>query len=194
MKFRVILTALAVAVSTAFLSGCQHNIAKLQKYDGTLDEKSAVVIAKVDNADYIFIKQYDPEDPDFADVEYRIVQPMKSLMPYNYTKSIYNVEPGTYYISYAFEYDSKTGALKQTNEPGITDEDQVTYAAFTVKPGDVLYVGDVHVNWVTNDLDKRFAIAGDVDQVKKDLNLNGRRDIADKLQVANLHDAGSKSW
>lgn len=183
---------MAVALSL-LLCGCQYSSSKLAKYKPELGQPSALIIAKIDNADYVNIKRLTPVATDSQDAdnplyapEYTIVHPIVSPFPYKYTESLYTIEPGTYYISYAY-MDNPTddnARTRTTKCQGLDREQQPIYGAFTVHEGDVLYLGDIKVNWRNSNPRQMFCMIDNLPCVKRDLNRAGYAELAQKIKLA----------
>lgn len=125
-----------------------------------------------------------------SSIEYRIHKPNRTFNIYNYTKSIYTIEPGIYYISFAFyEHNS---AVSFTRLPGITPAGMVQYGAFNIKPGDVLYLGDIDFDWVDMDKPNMVKVIDNFNDVQKDLISEGYRDLAIKIKPAQFYKNGTK--
>ena len=120
---------------------------------------------------------------------YRVLKAPKFLNT-GYSKSIYTIEPGTYYISYAYCNDDNDERF--TKLPGLTADGAVEYGAFVVKPGDVVYLGDIEVDWLRPSSDKMFVVGGDLNAVKKDLLSANYNDIVSKLKMATYLPRGSR--
>jgi hypothetical protein len=189
------------------LCGCQSQSSKLVKYDPALGKPSALIIAKIDNADYINLKRLDPKHvrtdstipagctvaPGSAgavegdvDVEYTIVHPIIWPVPHKYTDSIYSIEPGTYYISYAY-LDNPTddnAPIRSTRCDGLDSDNKPVYGAFTVREGEVLYLGDIKVNWLNRNPSQMFCMIDNSMCVKRDLTRAGYAELAQKVALA----------
>ncbi len=122
---------------------------------------------------------------------WRLFKPTISLAtPFNYSKAVYTVEPGIYYI--AFAYAETNAVPSYTRDPGVTQHGEVMYGAFEVKPGAVVYLGDLDFNWITMNKNKQVNIINNISAVKNDLRANGKNNLAEKLEVANFYPRGSK--
>lgn len=222
--------------SSLFLSGCGHNVAKLQRYDpyAQYAPGQAVVIVKINNMNYLDLSRVDRitpsqqmQDPiDIAEKtdnldptqmqsgyrkldlrnafktahghklkpiianEYRILKAKRWVLPYTYAESMYTIEPGVYYISYISA--ERDGQFFYTGKPGITAQKTITYGAFDVKPGDVLYLGDIECEWRHTHQIKKINIQNNIIQVKKDLQSAGLEQLAQLVQTAQFYKTGSK--
>lgn len=121
--------------------------------------------------------------------EYRIHKPTIFFSVFNYSKATYHLEPGIYYISFAF-YEQKSN-VHFTRLPGIKNG-VIQYGAFEVKAGDVLYFGDIDFDWINMDKPKMITITNNFNEVKKDLINSGNRDLAVKITQAKFYPSGSK--
>lgn len=185
---------LIIITTLVLLVGCQADTANLTRYEKNLaeDKPSAILIAKVDNADYIDIhkltapEQKTADDDIYTVNEYRIMQSMRTPLPlYSYKQSIYVIDPGTYYITYAFSYDN--GILKQTDCENTNNPDK-SYGTFTVKDGEVVYLGDLKVNWAENkNPSKIIEVKNNIREVKIDLVKAGYPEMARKVELAQIN-------
>lgn len=122
--------------------------------------------------------------------EYRIHKQSRIFGVFSYAKSIYNIEPGIYYISFAY-YDHNS-SVSYTRLPGVTDNGVVQYAAFEIKAGDVLYLGDISFDWVNLDKPNMISVHNNFTEVKRDLIEEGHKNLAVKIAQAKLYPYGSK--
>jgi hypothetical protein len=121
--------------------------------------------------------------------EYRIHKPSYLFNVFNYTKATYTIEPGIYYISFAF-YEHNHN-VNFTRKPGISKTGVVQYGAFEVKAGEVLYLGDVDFDWVNIDKPKMIHIVNNFNDVTKDLIASDHRDLAVKIEPAQFYPHGA---
>lgn len=168
------------------VGGCKQGAANLSKYDPKLGTPSAMLIAKVEDADYINIKRVQDTVDGELDDEFSIKQPPRSPIPYKYTQSIYTIEPGTYYISYAFysNYNNPNARLRYTKNDGLDCQQQPVYGKFTIEPDQVLYLGDIQVNWIAKDPHNMFCKIDNLATVKRDLRKAGYKELSEKIQFA----------
>lgn len=122
--------------------------------------------------------------------EYRIHKQNRFFSPHSYSKAIYTIEPGTYYIAFAY-YDHNSDVYF-THLPGITRDGVVQYGAFEIKPGDVLYLGDVGFDWVNIDKPNMVNLKNNFVTVQKDLIEHGHRELAVKIKMAKFYPAGTR--
>jgi hypothetical protein len=122
--------------------------------------------------------------------EYRIHKPTFLFSVFNYSKATYTIEPGIYYISFA--YYEKNSDVHFTRLSGLTKNGVVQYGAFEVQPGDVVYLGDVDFNWVNIDKPNMVSIVNNFNEVKKDLISSNNRELALKVTQARFYPAGSR--
>jgi len=119
---------------------------------------------------------------------YRVLKANR-LLNYGYANSVYTVEPGTYYISYA--YSDEGNVERHTQAPGLTETGTVEYGAFEVKAGDVVYLGDIEAEWLSKDPSKMFHISGNLNLVKQELIAANHSALAEKLQTATFLPSGT---
>ncbi len=168
-------------------SGCKQGATNLSKYDPKFGTPSAMLIAKVEDADYINIKRiHSTSEIDLDDDEYSIKHPPRSPIPYKYTQSIYTIEPGTYYISYAFysNYNNPNARLRYTKNDGLDCQQQPIYGKFTIEPDQVLYLGDIKVNWISKNPHNMFCKIDNLAEVKRDLRKAGYKELSEKVSFA----------
>lgn len=222
--------------SSLLLTGCGHNVAKLQKYDphSQYAAGQAVVIVKINNMNYLDLSRVDkitpsqqiqdsPEVAEKADNvdptqmqssyrkldlrntfktahghklkpiianEYRILKAKRWVLPYTYAESMYTIEPGIYYISYISA--ERDGQFFYTGKPGISAQKTITYGAFDVKPGDVLYLGDIECDWRHTHQIKKINIQNNIVEVKKDLQAAGLEQLSELVHTAQFYKTGTK--
>jgi len=130
-------------------------------------------------------EQYDIDNQN----TYRILKANR-VFNYGYANAIYTVEPGIYYISYAYSDENNTE--RHTQAPGLNADNVVQYGAFEVKAGDTLYLGDLNFDWLQKNPEKMVSIDGDLNTVKQELNASQYQDIASKLKQATFWAGGHK--
>lgn len=184
-----ILKTLIVFSVIVFL-GCGAQIAKLQTLDKTdlAPGQRATIVVKIDNFDYLDLVKYDPENPQMAK-PHRVLKPSRVLV-YNYSQSVYALEPGIYYISF-LAIDSDKGVY-YSDAPGINAEGKIAYGAFEVKAGEVLYLGDLECQWQSTNKVRKIRVKDELTMVKKDLAFAGHNDLAAKIVKGKLMLNGSK--
>ena len=111
-------------------------------------------------------------------------------MPNSYAESVYVIEPGTYYISMA--HVEKDSLVAYSTEPGITHNNIVTYGAYAIKPGDVVFLGDIKCNWVNTALKGISISQQSIGQAKRELSGAGNAKIAEQLRLAEIYQPGTK--
>lgn len=183
--FKSLIVLCAVA-----LIGCGAQVAKLQTLDKSdlAPHQRATVVVKIDNFDYLDLVKYDPANPQMAK-QYRVLKPNRVLV-YNYSQSVYALEPGIYYISF-LAIDSDKGVY-YSDAPGINAEGKIAYGAFEVKAGDVLYLGDLECQWQSTNKVRKIRVKDELNSVKKDLAFAGHNDLAAKIVKGKLLLNGSK--
>lgn len=120
---------------------------------------------------------------------YRILKANR-MFNYGYANSIYTVEPGIYYISYA--YSDENNSERHTQAPGINADNVIQYGAFEIKAGDTLYLGDIDFDWLQKNPAKMVTISGDLNIVKQELNAAHYQDLASKLKAGTFLAGGHK--
>lgn len=111
------------------------------------------------------------------------------MFVYNYVQSLFTIEPGTYYISF-LAIDSDKGVY-YSDAPGLDPKGRVEYGAFTVQPGEVLYLGDVDCQWKSTNKVKKLTLQDQISEVKKDLDSAGHPDLAAKIVNAKFIPRGA---
>lgn len=182
-KFLIIVTSL-------LLFGCGNEIAKLPRFDGPKQQADqSLVVVKLDNFDYLDITRIEePVDKDSKPLQYRIMKTPRLLLT-TYTKSLYTIEPGTYYISF-IAIDSDKGVYYSA-APGIDAQGKIAYGAFKIHPGDVVYLGDIECRWQSTNKIKKILQLDKLAEVKRDLNSAGKGDLASKIVPVKLYSSGT---
>jgi hypothetical protein len=176
------------------VSGCTPESGRAPKYQSiSFDPKTkAVVIVGTKNITFMDLVRYTGNDAE--DIEkYRVVKSNHALNLFGYTNSIYTVEAGMYYIDYAF-YDHENSTY-YTKAPGITADGEVSYGAFEVKPGEVVYLGDIEFNWLkqnSSNTNNIVSVTGDLKEVKQEIKASEHRSLAAKLAKGKFLPKGSK--
>lgn len=139
----------------------------------------------------LFARKTDPDDAEnFPKGTYRILKNNRMLNLYGYASAIYTLEPGIYYISYAYYDDGST--TYTTKQPGLNSQQQVEYGAFEIKPNSVVYLGDIEFDWANVDHSKIVKITDNMQQVKQELLADNQRPLIAKLTPAKFYPSGSK--
>lgn len=121
--------------------------------------------------------------------EYRIVRGSRSFIPYTYADSIYTIAPGVYYISF-IEYQNES-TMYHTITPGIDKQGMVTYGAFDIKPGAVLYLGDISCTWKGRNQVQKLNVTHNLVEVKQNLISAGYQKLAEKIDTAKFYSSGT---
>lgn len=129
-----------------------------------------------------------PVEPAVANA-YRIVRNSRSFIPYSYADSIYTIAPDVYYISF-IEYQNEA-TMYHTVAPGIDKQGMVTYGAFDIKPGAVLYLGDINCTWKTRNQIQKINVTDKLADVKQNLITAGYQHLAEKIKTAKFYPAGT---
>lgn len=125
-----------------------------------------------------------PVEPQISN-DYRIVRNSRSFIPYTYADSIYTIAPGIYYISF-IEYQNES-TMYHTVNPGLDKKGIVTYGAFEIKPGAVLYLGDISCSWKGRNQIKKLDVTYNLAEVKKNLIAAGYPTLAEKIEIAKFY-------
>lgn len=181
----------------ALITGCANQIAKLPKYDKSLknDPQQATIVLRIDNFDYLDLKRVNKGTAEdiktlaLANDEYRVLKPSRLIIPYGYAQTLYTIAPGTYYI--ASLVNNAEAGVYYSAAPGLDANNVVNYAAFTVKPGDVVYIGDIECQWQSTNKVKKLVMHDKLAEVKKDLTIAGFADLATKMSKAEVYARGS---
>ena len=185
-----------IAICAINLSACMGNVTGLPKYDAKSPDSQnrAVVIVNPTNASGVSIIRFDNNynDPKTRK-EYVFGGKDMALFFGSYRQVVFSVEPGVYYISNARYTDGVYDYF--TTAPGLTPEGYVVYGAFEVKPGDVIYVGDIWFNW-RKKKDYEFLVLGKhLDKVKEDLLAKDEyKALVPKLKETKFYYSGSKIY
>lgn len=121
---------------------------------------------------------------------YRILKSSRMLNVFGYATSVYSVEPGIYYISYA--YNDAEGTAYYTKSAGLSSDNIVVYGAFEIKPGTVVFLGDIEIDWLQETNSAMVKIGGNIANVKNELAAAGHTDLSAKLTQAKFYPAGYK--
>ncbi len=139
----------------------------------------------------LFARKSDPADAEnFPKGTYRILKNNRMLNLYGYASAIYTLEPGIYYISYAYYDDGST--TYTTKQPGLNSQQQVEYGAFEVKPNSVVYLGDIEFDWANVNHNKILKLTDNMQQVKQELLADNQESLIAKLTSAKFYPSGSK--
>lgn len=125
----------------------------------------------------------------FPKSEYRILRPNAFFLPFSYAHTIYHIQPGTYYISYV-AIESQAGVY-YSEAPGLNNAGTIAYGAFTIKPGEVLYLGDLECQWHSSNKIKKFQVVDKLTTVKKDLYSAGLTELSEKITNAKFYTSGT---
>ncbi len=120
--------------------------------------------------------------------EYRILKPNFFFTPFSYARELYAIEPGTYYIS-LLGIDSEQG-IYYSDAPGVNKDGIIAYGAFEIKPGEVLYLGDIECQWRSTNAVKKILVHDKLAAVKKDLQDAGLHQIAAQITTAKMYTHG----
>ncbi|MCA9339271.1 hypothetical protein KC939_02900 [Candidatus Saccharibacteria bacterium] len=171
-------------------------MAKLQPYEpNAAGSEPTLVVVKINNFDYLDIRRISNNSQEnnksiVNNDEFRILKSSYFFKPFTYANTIYSIEPGTYYISF-IAIDSEQGVY-YSEAPGIDVAGSITYGAFEIKPGEVLYLGDLECQWRSTNKVKKFIAHSNFVEVQKDLSSAGLSKIAAQIQPRKLIPAGSK--
>ena len=176
--------------SLLMLVGCTSEVAKLPHMDPNMRiaQDRAVLVVKVGNFDYLDITKVDSADPKSRSVKYRILKPSKMFLD-TYAKQIYDIEAGTYYISFV-AIDSANGTY-YSEAPGLDTHGSIAYGAFNIKPGEVLYLGDFDCRWQSSNKIKKLSLINNMTEVKRDLESAGHSELAAKVVMAKFYARGT---
>lgn len=180
-----------VVLSVFLLSGCTTQVARLPLHNDKAypTNDNAILVVKLDNFDYLDITKIDENAlPVTPPVQYRILKPQRLFIA-SYAKSMYAITPGTYYISF-IAIDSDKGVY-YSEAPGLDAQGTVAYGAFTVRPGEVIYLGDLECQWRSTNKVKKLSLLHKLAEVKKDLDLAGHPDLAAKIVDAKFFPRGA---
>lgn len=183
-KFSVVGFAILV------LWGSAAHSAKLQKYDPQVmyAPNQAIVVVKLHNLSYLNFTRLHKTNSSITN-ELTIMRPMRSFLPYSYSHSVYTIRPGIYYISFLeYQTDRK---LFHTIDEGLDGAGNVSYGAYNIQPGEILYLGDIECEWRTNSRVSKLQLKNNLEEVKKDLYQGGYEEIAEKITIAQFYPRGS---
>ncbi len=176
----------------------RYNLRRLFANNNPPQEEVASANNVVSSSDQVRSPERKIDDPQdlVVDHEYRIHKPSTFFNLFSYAKCTYILKPGIYYISFAF-YDPNMDVNPNQNTeftrlPGVSRNGVVQYGAFKVQAGDVVYVGDIALNWVDQNSKEFVAIDGDIANVKTDLIAAGEDTIAKRIQQAKFYRRGAK--
>lgn len=136
----------------------------------------------------LFSGKPSPVEPQVLN-EYKISRGSRSFVPYTYADSIYTIAPGVYYISF-IEYQNEA-AMYHTMTPGIDKQGMVTYGAFDIKPGAVLYLGDISCTWKGRNQIQKLNVTHNLVEVKQNLISAGYKKLAEKIDTAKFYPSGT---
>lgn len=129
-----------------------------------------------------------PVEPEVSN-EYRIVRNSRSFIPYTYADSIYTIAPDVYYISFV-EYQNES-TMYHTTIPGLDNQGVLTYGAFDIKPGAVLYLGDINCTWKGRNQIQKLNVTDKLADVKQNLITAGYPKLAEKIETAKFYPSGT---
>jgi hypothetical protein len=122
--------------------------------------------------------------------EYRILRNSRSPIPYTYADSIYTIAPGVYYISFV-EYQNES-TMYHTIAHGL-NKGVITYGAFDIKPGAVLYLGDISCTWKGRNQIQKLNVTHNLVDVKNNLVSAGYQKLAEKIDIAKFYPASTSA-
>lgn len=182
--------ALIIFLSTLCLVGCF--VPDMQRCSGSNYTKAdAVMITDLKNADSIRVIKFDQNYNTKQRKEFKLsgIPKFASLHLGSYRQTVFITEPGIYFISSAAYTVGNTRYI--TALDGITPEGRIIYGAFEVKPGDVVYIGDLKFNWYKKG-SKFIEVNSQFPTVIRDLEASSKyRDLAPKLKPAKFYPSGS---
>lgn len=123
--------------------------------------------------------------------EYKVLRNSRCFVPYTYAESIYTIAPGQYYISFV-EYQNQSN-MYHTINPGLNSNGSVAYGAFDIKPGAVLYLGDISCTWKSRNQIKKLSVVDNLTEVKLNLLAAGYKDLSEKIETAKFYPSGTNS-
>ncbi len=197
---------------SSVLIGCNSQIAKLPPYtiDNTLVNPTLLVV-KINDFDYLDIKRIEDSAKgesvsnklELANVklnesdralhlpkqEYRILKSNYMFKPFSYANAMYLIEPGKYYISF-IAIDIGKGPY-YSEAPGINKQHVVQYGAFEIKPGEVLYLGDLECQWMCSNKVKKLYAKNNINLVQEDLHSAGMPEFANRIRQIDLLPKGT---
>ncbi len=121
--------------------------------------------------------------------DYRIVRNSRSFVPYTYSDSIYTIAAGVYYISF-IEYHNES-TMYHTVTPGFNKQGVLTYGAFDIKPGSILYLGDISCTWKGRNLIQNLNVTHNLPEVKRNLVSAGYQNVAENIEIAKFYPNGT---
>jgi hypothetical protein len=131
-----------------------------------------------------------PKQQQKAANDYRIMKANRWMISNGYSDVIYTIEPGIYYISYVA---TETGPkVYYSAAPGLSSDNVIAYGAFDIKPGDVLYLGDIECRWNSSTKIKKLVLRNNLAAVKRDLINSGYTQIANRITLAKFYTNGTR--
>lgn len=192
MKDKKMIKLLVVVLSSTLLVGCLGLTPNMQNYSQleTVRDK-AILITELSNADSIKIIKFDQDYNNKQRKIYKLhgITKLYSLHLGSYRQVVFVAEPGIYFISKA---DYISGNISYyTTLPGLTPEGRVVYGAFEVKPGEVVYLGDLKFNWSQHSANL-IDVVSRYSAVTNDLQASSKyRGLVAKLKPAKFYGEGA---